>query len=78
MYRLDRYLSQLRLAGMFDSVAGVLLGSFSPDEGDQADYQQEIDRLYRRVLCAAGVPVIAGFPAGHENVKSHSSHWRID
>ena len=37
VYRIDRYLSQLRLAGKFDSLAGVLLGSFSYDEGDQAD-----------------------------------------
>ena len=69
VYRLDRYLSQLRLAGKFDSLAGVLLGSFSPDEGDQADYQQEIDRLMTEFFAPLGVPVIAGFPAGHENVN---------
>jgi muramoyltetrapeptide carboxypeptidase len=69
VYRLDRYLSQLRLAGKFDSLAGVLLGSFSPDEGDQVDYRQQIDRLMTEFFAPLGVPVIAGFPAGHENVN---------
>jgi muramoyltetrapeptide carboxypeptidase len=65
VYRLDRYLSQLRLAGKLENLAGVLLGTFTPDEGDDADYQREIARLCDEFFSPLGVPVLAGFPAGH-------------
>lgn len=56
-YKIDRLLCQLRLSGALDTVAGVLLGSFtdadSPDEV-LADYLGEL-----------GVPVLAGWPSGH-------------
>jgi muramoyltetrapeptide carboxypeptidase len=66
LYRIDRYLSQLRLAGKFDALAGVLLGSFSYDEGDDADSQVKVGALLSEVFAPLGVPVLAGFPAGHE------------
>jgi muramoyltetrapeptide carboxypeptidase len=66
VYRIDRYLTQLRLAGKFDALAGVLLGSFSYDEGDEADSQEKVAALLSEVFSPLGVPVLAGFPAGHE------------
>ena len=65
-YRIDRYLSQLKLAGKLSSVAGVLLGTFSYDEGEQADEASAIRALFKEYLEPLGVPVLAGFPAGHE------------
>ncbi len=65
-YRIDRYLSQLKLAGKLSGVAGILLGTFSYDEGDQADEQKDILALFHEQLDHLGVPVLAGFPAGHE------------
>lgn len=66
VYRIDRYLSQLSLAGKLANVAGILLGDFSYDEGDQADDQADILALLREYLSGLGVPVLAGFPAGHD------------
>ena len=66
LYRIDRYLTQLRLAGKFESVAGVLLGTFSFDEGDQADSKAEINAFLTEFFADLGVPVLAGFPSGHE------------
>ncbi|WP_374659532.1 LD-carboxypeptidase [Inhella sp.] len=56
-YRVDRYLTQLLLAGVLDGVAGFLLGSFS--EADNADAVMA-ERLH-----PLGKPVLAGWPAGH-------------
>ena len=67
LYRIDRYLTQLRLAGKFESVAGVLLGTFSFDEGDQADSASEINAFLTEFFTNLGVPVLSGFPAGHEH-----------
>ena len=65
-YRIDRYLSQFKLAGKLSTVAGVLLGDFSYDEGDKADEQKDILTVFQEYLGPLGVPVLAGFPAGHE------------
>jgi len=65
-YRIDRYLSQLKLAGKLSTVAGILLGTFSYEEGERADEQSDIHALFKESLEPLGVPVLAGFPAGHD------------
>jgi muramoyltetrapeptide carboxypeptidase len=66
LYRIDRYLTQLRLAGKFESIAGVLLGSFSYDEGDQADKPHDVATFLAEFFADIQVPVLADFPAGHD------------
>jgi len=66
LYRIDRYLSQLTLAGKLASVAGVLVGSFSYDEGDTVEKHSDVSALLDEYLGGLGVPVLAAFPAGHE------------
>jgi muramoyltetrapeptide carboxypeptidase len=60
-YRVDRMLSQLRLAGVLDAVAGVVAGSFTGRDADA----QEIGRLLREYFGALKVPVVVDFPVGH-------------
>jgi muramoyltetrapeptide carboxypeptidase len=62
-YRLDRMLTHLLLAGKLQSVSGVLLGSFPECEPTKGKYTA-LDTL-RNILTDLGVPVLAGFPAGH-------------
>lgn len=64
-YRVDRLLSQLRMAGSLTGVAGVLIGAFSegPDEG-RDDLPRTTEIVLDR-LDGLGVPIAAGFPIGH-------------
>jgi muramoyltetrapeptide carboxypeptidase len=64
-YRIDRLLSQLRLAGVLGAVAGVALGAFNdvPDEG--GEHVTPVDAVLRDRLSDLGVPVVSGFPFGH-------------
>jgi muramoyltetrapeptide carboxypeptidase len=64
-YRLDRYLSQLWLAGKLQAAAGVILGTFSYDEDEPPNSQAAVNALVDEYLRRLDVPVIAGFPAGH-------------
>jgi muramoyltetrapeptide carboxypeptidase len=61
-YRLDRYLTQLQLAGAFRKVAGVCVGHITDcDEPGTAGAQ-----VVREFVEKLGVPAIEGIPAGHE------------
>jgi muramoyltetrapeptide carboxypeptidase len=60
-YRLDRCLTQLRIAGALDGVRAVCLGQF---EGCDDGPERGVD-VVRRLVAALGVPAIEGLPAGH-------------
>ena len=57
IYRVDRLLTQLRLAGVLDGARGFLLGSFTENADPAA--------VLREHLASLGKPVLAGWPAGH-------------
>lgn len=59
-YRIDRMLTQMHLAGAFDGIAGLILGQFT-DCGPEAD----VITAFAEKFSSAGIPVMAGFEAGH-------------
>jgi muramoyltetrapeptide carboxypeptidase len=61
-YRVDRMLAQLRLAGLLDQVAGVVVGQFTVTDPAEAI---RIERVMREYLQHVAVPVLLNFPAGH-------------
>jgi muramoyltetrapeptide carboxypeptidase len=56
-YRVDRLLTQLRLAGVLDAAAGFVLGSFTEEASPMG--------LLQEMLGGLGKPVLAGWPSGH-------------
>jgi muramoyltetrapeptide carboxypeptidase len=62
-YRLDRYLTQLRLAGALDHVAGVAVGQLT--RCDAAGVRGA--DVVREAVLALGIPAIEGVPCGHED-----------
>jgi muramoyltetrapeptide carboxypeptidase len=61
-YRLDRYLTQLRIAGALDGVRAVCVGHLTGcDEPGQSGAE-----VVRACVRALGVPAIEGLAAGHE------------
>ncbi len=73
-YRVDRLLSQLRLAGILDSVAGVVVGSFSAKNAAEA---QDIQRVLRDYLESMKVPVLMNFPVGHISQNATLPHGAL-
>ena len=61
LYRVDRLLTQLRLAGVLDAAAGIVLGSFTEAEPPTALLQSLLQPLCER----RHKPLLAGWPAGH-------------
>lgn len=66
LYRLDRMLTQLALAGRIESLAGLVLGEFANSGDSLADIRLH-EALWARVLELAGprYPIWANFPVGH-------------
>ena len=62
-YRLDRMWTHLQLAGVFDRVRGIVLGSFTGCEEKDAPYTST--EVLRELARATGLPCAAGFPIGH-------------
>jgi muramoyltetrapeptide carboxypeptidase len=64
-YRLDRYLTQLRLSGSLERLAGVAVGQFTRCD-DEATRGLDVVRAAVRDL---GVPALEGVPFGHEDAS---------
>ena len=67
LYRLDRALTSLSLAGKFSDCAGVLLGTFERCivTSGVAPHTLKLDDILRDLLEPLGKPVIKGLQAGH-------------
>ncbi len=59
-YRIDRMLTQMKLAGCFKKIAGVALGSFQ-DCGDS----KNLYRVIREIFKEDEIPIMTGFKMGH-------------
>jgi muramoyltetrapeptide carboxypeptidase len=60
VYRIDRMLSQMKLAGCFDGIKGLVVGSFE-DCGKLDEVYDVISEIFRHT----DIPVLAGFEMGH-------------
>ena len=62
-YRIDRMLTQLRLAGKFTKLRGIILGTFSECEPLTEGYT--LEETLREGLAELELPILGKFPAGH-------------
>lgn len=59
-YRIDRMLSQMKLAGCFDNLSGIVLGSF-----EQCGTPGAALDVFSRMFEDFAIPVLGGLDAGH-------------
>lgn len=59
-YKIDRMLIQMKLAGLFKGLAGLLLGDFT-----DSDQFGGIYPIFERVFSDLNIPILAGFGIGH-------------
>jgi muramoyltetrapeptide carboxypeptidase len=63
-YRIDRMLVQLRQAGAFDGVTGIVFGAIRPVEGDDRE-RARIAEFVAEQTAGLKCPVLFGIEAGH-------------
>ena len=64
-YRIDRALSQLKLAGKLDALAGILLGQFTQCEAPPNDKSQTLEEVFQDYFAKLGIPILQNYPTGH-------------
>ncbi len=63
-YKIDRMLCQMRMAGCFDGIVGLALGTFS----DCGGINDVLD-VFKDVFKDMNIPILAGFDIGHGPVN---------
>lgn len=63
-YRVDRMIHQLKLAGVFDRISGLIVGQFTEYEEDDQMYRPLYESI-REVVDKYNFPVAFNFPVGH-------------
>ena len=65
-HRIDRMMTQLRLAGVLGRSTGLLLGRFThTTAADPAHPFHDLEAVWQSVLQGVTAPILAGFPYGH-------------
>ncbi len=64
-YRIDRFLSQLRLAGKLDVLAGVILGQFTDCDAPEGKPTLSLAEIFDGYFGGLGIPVVQNYPTGH-------------
>jgi len=63
-YRIDRMLTQMKLAGCFEGLKGLFLGSF-----EACGKLDDIFRIVQEVFKDLNIPILSGFEIGHARVN---------
>lgn len=68
-YRVDRMLTQMRDAGLFNQLRGVLLGSLEPVKRKRFPPDRDLKEVVVECFEPLGIPLVSGLPFGHQAGK---------
>ncbi|MBB6214074.1 muramoyltetrapeptide carboxypeptidase [Anaerosolibacter carboniphilus] len=69
VYRIDRMLNQLRLAGKLQEAAGIILGEFLDYEPENPEDSLTLEEVISDLVVPLNKPAIMGWKCGHGNYK---------
>jgi muramoyltetrapeptide carboxypeptidase len=68
-YRIDRMLTQLKLAGVFEQISGLVLGNFRKCTPEEPDRSFTLEEVFEQHFSDAKIPVFYGAQIGHVRNK---------
>jgi len=60
-YKIDRMLTQMKMAGLFDRIKGVVTGTFK-----DCDHEAYIPEILQETFAGYGIPLVSGLESGHD------------
>ena len=67
LYKIDRMIWQLKYAGIFHQIAGLIIGHFTNIKDNSISFGKSLEEIILEKVNEFNFPVIFDFPAGHEN-----------
>jgi muramoyltetrapeptide carboxypeptidase len=64
-YRIDRMLTQMKLAGVFNQISGLVLGNFRKCTPEEPDRSFTLEEVFEQHFSEAEFPVFCGAQIGH-------------
>ncbi|RMD93620.1 MAG: LD-carboxypeptidase [Calditrichaeota bacterium] len=69
-YKIDRYLTQLKLAGILHRIGGLILGKFEDCKpSSRTAPSLTLERIIEDITADLPIPVVTDFPYGHVDIK---------
>jgi muramoyltetrapeptide carboxypeptidase len=65
IYNIDRMLYQLKRAGVFNDIKGLIVGGFTEMKDTQIPFGQTVDEVIRDIVSEYDFPVCYNFPVSH-------------
>lgn len=69
LYTLDRMLQQIRRAGWFHKINGLIIGGFTETKDTTLPFGQDIEHIIAELIAPFDFPVAYGFPVGHQDAN---------
>lgn len=69
MYAIDRMLVQLKRAGKFSKLKGIIVGDFSDVKEQETPFGKSIEEIVLERVGELDIPIAFGFPIGHDDVN---------
>lgn len=66
LYRIDRMMQQLKVAGVLEHLAGLVVGYFTDAEDSTPAFEMSVEQIVMDSVSVYGYPVAFGFQAGHQ------------
>jgi len=66
-YQIDRMLWQLKFAGVFHQISGLIVGHFTKIKDNKIPFGKSLEEIILDKIKEFNFPVLFNFPAGHEN-----------
>ena len=67
LYNIDRMCWQLKFAGVFNHIKGLVVGHFSKIKDNKIPFGMTIEEIVLEKVKEFDFPIAFGFPSGHEN-----------
>ena len=65
LYNIDRMMHQLKRAGKFEKLAGLIVGSFTENKDTERPFGTTAEVIIKEIVAEYKFPVCFGFPVGH-------------
>ena len=67
LYKIDRMLWQLKFAGVFNLIKGLIIGHFTNTKDNLTPFGMGLEEIVLQKINEFNFPVVFNFPSGHES-----------